>query len=61
MKLGEAMYKAQNEEANVDDAMGNPSTGETPDGPESPVGSDDNVVDADFEEVDAEEKQDKSA
>ena len=61
MKLGEAMYKAQNAETGVDDEIGDPPSGETPDGPESPIGSDDNVVDAEFEEVDDDEKQGKSA
>ncbi|MBL4721265.1 MAG: molecular chaperone DnaK [Alphaproteobacteria bacterium] len=53
MKLGEAMYKASQEEGG--------DAGPMPGGDEAPQGSaDDGVVDADFEEVDDDEK-DKSA
>jgi len=47
MKLGEAMYKAQ--QAAGGEAGAAPQSGETPK-------SDDNVVDADFEEVDDDKK-----
>jgi molecular chaperone DnaK len=55
MKLGEAMYKAQQEEgmAGADDGASDP-TGE------QPTGDDATVVDADFEEVE-DDKKDKSA
>jgi len=45
MKLGEAMYKAQQE-----------TGGDAGGGAEAPAGSDD-VVDAEFEEVDGDEKK----
>ena len=59
MKLGEAMYKAQADgpEAEMGEAPPEESAGES----EDPAAGDDNVVDADFEEVDDEEKRDKSA
>ena len=44
MKLGEAMYKAQQAEGAAADAAA--------DGAQAPSGGDENVVDADFEEVD---------
>ncbi len=57
MKLGEIMYKAQQEEAAAaapDDAQaGGPTQG--------PEADDSTIVDADFEEVDDEERKDKSA
>ncbi len=57
MKLGEAMYKAQQEEA----AAGQADTGAPGADPEAQGGEDDStIVDADFEEVD-EEPKDKSA
>ena len=46
MKLGEAMYKAQQESEG----------GEAPEGAEAADGADDDVVDADFEEVDPDKK-----
>ena len=54
MKLGEAMYKAQQEEAAAAQAGG------AAEGPAGAAGADDAVVDADFEEVD-DERKDKSA
>jgi molecular chaperone DnaK len=48
MKLGEAMYKAQQSEAAAGDAAA--------DGAASAAPKDDNVVDADFEEVDEDKK-----
>ena len=57
MKLGEAMYKAQQEEA----AAGQEDAGAPGADPEAQGGEDDStIVDADFEEVD-EEPKDKSA
>ena len=57
MKLGEAMYKAQQEEA----AAGQADPGAPGADPEAQGGEDDStIVDADFEEVD-EERKDKSA
>ena len=61
MKLGEAMYKAQQEEAAgdagfADAADAGPGADDTASGP-----NDDNIVDADFEEVDDDERKDKSA
>jgi len=47
MKLGEAMYK---EGAGAED-------GETPEAGDAPAGDDDDIVDADFEEVDGEKKE----
>jgi molecular chaperone DnaK len=58
MKLGEAMYKASQEEGAAADAMGDgPLGGDEPD-PDAPEGADDDatVVDADFEEVDPDKK-----
>ena len=57
MKLGEAMYKAQQEEA-VQAASDDAQAG----GPaHDPAADDSTIVDADFEEVDDEERKDKSA
>ncbi len=63
MKLGEAMYRAQTEEAGA-----GPDMGGTGDGPAADAGagaresaSEDNVVDADFEEVEDRDKRDTSA
>ena len=61
MKLGEAMYKAQADEAGPEPDMDEAPSGDAADESEGPAASDDNVVDADFEEVDDEEKRDKSA
>lgn len=54
MKLGEAMYQAQQAEAGADDSDGGPA----PDGQEAPKNSAeaDDVVDADFEEIDDKKK-----
>ena len=54
MKLGEAMYKASQEEPVADAAEG----GAQPQGDESPEVAEGEVVDADFEEVDPEKKDD---
>ena len=64
MKLGEAMYKAQQEEAAAGEGMDMPD-GDGAEGPDMGSdggGADDDatVVDADFEEVD-DERRDKSA
>jgi molecular chaperone DnaK len=59
MKLGEAVYKAQAEEAAPQADMGGDDDGGS--GPESgaePGGGDEGVVDADFEEVDDDQKKD---
>ena len=61
MKLGEAMYKAQAEEEGAEAGMGDAASQEPPDDSDGPMASDDNVVDADFEEVEDDEKQDKTA
>jgi len=61
MKLGEAMYKAQAEEEGVEAGMGDAASQERPDDSDGPMASDDNVVDADFEEVEDDKKQDKTA
>ena len=61
MKLGEAMYKAQTEEEGLEAGMGDAATQESPDNSDGPTAGDDNVVDADFEEVEDDEKQDKTA
>jgi molecular chaperone DnaK len=58
MKLGEALYKAQQAEQASDGgpagpAQGGPSQG----GPHGGPGGDDKVVDADFEEVDDQKKR----
>ena len=59
MKLGEVMYKAQQEEAQAD--AGAADSGAPGDDPAGQAGEDDpTIVDADFEEVD-EERKDKSA
>ena len=57
MKIGEAMYRASQDEAGApggDDA--GPDSGAGPDGASAP-GGDDGVVDADFEEVDEDRKK----
>ena len=64
MKLGEAMYKAQAEEAGAGpdmSGMGDGPSADAGDGPGESMAGGDNVVDADFEEVEDEEKRDKSA
>ncbi len=63
MKLGEAMYKAQAEEAGPGPGAGDGPSADAGGGPAgSTAGAgDDNVVDADFEEVDDEKKRDGSA
>jgi len=58
MKLGEAMYKAQQEAAAGDDAGGGDAGG--PEQPSDQGSSADDVVDADFEEVDDQDRN-KSA
>jgi molecular chaperone DnaK len=58
MKLGEAMYKAQQEESAADEATAQPDGMDEQDAP--PDADDATVVDADFEEVD-DDKKDKSA
>ncbi|MFT5487248.1 MAG: molecular chaperone DnaK [Paracoccaceae bacterium] len=59
-KLGEAMYKAQQEDAAADGAdMGGDMGGDA--GGEQAGGDDATVVDADFEEVDDDQPKDKSA
>ena len=59
MKLGEAMYKASQEEGAAD-AMGDGPLGsdapEDPDAPKDANDDDATVVDADFEEVDPDKK-----
>ena len=55
MKLGEAVYKAQQAEGGEAGAAGADSGGDTGDS-----GAQDDVVDADFEEVD-DQNQNKSA
>ena len=55
MKLGEVVYKAQQEEATA--ANDGPPVGPAPDS----AADDSTIVDADFEEVDDEERKDKSA
>ena len=64
MKLGEAMYKAQQEEAAAGDMPGGDMPGDDAAGPDTgsagPTDDDATVVDADFEEVD-DERKDKSA
>ena len=55
MKLGEAMYKAQQEEG-----MAGAGDGASEEADEQPAGDDATVVDADFEEVE-DDKKDKSA
>ncbi|MEE2760049.1 MAG: molecular chaperone DnaK, partial [Pseudomonadota bacterium] len=62
MKLGEAMYKASQEEGATmegmgDGPMGGDGPGET-EGPETAAEDDATVVDADFEEVDPDKKSD---
>ena len=63
-KLGEALYKAQQEEAAAGDMGGDMGGGGGPDdmgaGPGGP-GDDATVVDADFEEVDDDQPKDKTA
>ena len=57
MKLGEAMYKAQ---AETEAAAGGSDDGDTGDGDggsDSSGKADDDVVDADFEEVDDDQKK----
>ena len=64
MKLGEAMYKAQAEEAGAGpdmSEMGDGPSADAGDGSGESMAGGDNVVDADFEEVEDEEKRDKSA
>ena len=61
MKLGEAMYKAQAEEAGPGPGMGEGPSADAGGGSAGSTASDDNVVDADFEEVDDEKKRDGSA
>ena len=61
MKLGEAMYKAQAEEAGPGPGMGDGPSADAGGGSAGSTASDDNVVDADFEEVDDEKKRDGSA
>ena len=61
MKLGEAMYKAQAEEAGPGPGMGDGPSTDAGGGSAGSTASDDNVVDADFEEVDDEKKRDGSA
>jgi molecular chaperone DnaK len=59
MKLGEAMYKASQEDGAAADAMGDGPLGGDEPGPDAPDGAngdDANVVDADFEEVDPDKK-----
>ncbi len=59
MKLGEAVYKAQQAEAATESEPGTTSEAETS---EAKGGDDENVVDADFEEVDDDDdKKSKSA
>jgi len=57
MKLGEAAYKAQQEAGDGDGDVGGDTTNEDP----QPAESGDDVVDADFEEVDEEDKKSSSA
>ena len=64
MKLGEAMYKAQAEaeaggDASNDDADGGEGAGDAAAGSDG-AADDDSVVDADFEEVDDEQKKDSA-
>jgi len=56
MKLGEAMYKAAQAEGGADSMAGMPGAemGAGSDAQQTPSGGDENVVDADFEEVDPE-------
>ena len=61
MKLGEAMYKAQAEEAGPGPGMDDGPSADASGGSAGSTASDDNVVDADFEEVDDEKKRDGSA
>ena len=64
MKLGEAMYKAQAEGAGTGPDMGGMGDGPSADAGDGATGAtagDDNVVDADFEEVDDDKKRDGSA
>ncbi len=53
MKLGEAMYKAQQAET---EAAAGPDAGTSPPGGEEPAKTDEEVVDAEFSEVDEENK-----
>ena len=48
MKLGEAIYKAQQEEAGANEP--------TEDYPDEPQGVDEDIVDADFEDLDNKER-----
>jgi molecular chaperone DnaK len=57
MKLGEAMYKAQAESEAASGATTDDGDGDGPSGPSGGGGSDDGVVDADFEEVDDDQKK----
>ena len=59
-KLGEALYKSQQEEAAAGMDMGGEDMGDAGDASGS-GGEDPNVVDADFEEVDDDQPKDKSA
>jgi molecular chaperone DnaK len=56
MKLGEAMYKASQEGADDMPGGGDPSNNN---GEQSTTPSDETIVDAEFEEVDSEDKEDK--
>ena len=57
MKLGEIMYKAQQEEAAAAAAEDADPGGQ----PQAPTDEDPTIVDADFEEIDDEDRKDKSA
>ncbi|MFN0043348.1 MAG: molecular chaperone DnaK [Alphaproteobacteria bacterium] len=57
MKLGEAMYKAQQENAGKDGAPGDGPGSEGPDGGAAGGKTDPGVVDAEFEEVDEDKKK----
>ncbi|MEP5769308.1 MAG: molecular chaperone DnaK, partial [Nisaea sp.] len=59
MKLGEAMYKAS-QEAGPDAAAADGDAGDSAGGDDGSAASDD-VVDADFEEVDDQNRDNKSA
>ncbi len=59
MKLGEAMYKASQEEAETMETPG--GDGADPSGEAEGAEEDETVVDVDFEEVDDEKRDDKSA
>ena len=69
MKLGEAMYKAAQEEAAAEGgdggdrqaAAGAGDAGDAGEATDAASGGEDNVVDADFEEVRDEDKKDQSA